>query len=273
MSDYLRSFQVGAAAVTVIDVGALLFSLADWLPLPEHERPPDFARPLLFPTQCIHIALPKTSLLVDASRYDAAESPHANPGYQPPPGLLAGLAAAGILPDSIEHVVITHVHHDHFNGVIRQDAEHEPCFPNARHYLGRADWQAAQALFGDASSLESRTLGVLWRAGLLELVDGRREIGDGVAIVPTPGETPGHQIVRLSSAGQTLFCIGDIYHHPLEIAHADWVPVWADARTLQATRQQVCADALAADALLIATHIAGAGRFAHGPEGSSWVAV
>jgi glyoxylase-like metal-dependent hydrolase (beta-lactamase superfamily II) len=273
MNESVRSIQLGAATVTLIDVGELLFSLADWLPVPEHKRPPDFARPIPFPTQCVHLALPGASILVDASRFDPAESPHANPGYQPPPGLLDGLSAAGISPEAIEHVVITHAHRDHFNGITRQEGGYQPWFPNARHYLGRADWQAAQAALGDPSSLESHTLGVLWQAGLLVPVDSQQELCEGVVLVPAPGETPGHQILRVSCDGQALLCIGDIYHHPLEVAHADWFPAWADTHELRATRQRLHADALASNALLIATHIAGVGRLARGPQGVGWVAI
>ncbi|HEX5690837.1 MAG TPA: MBL fold metallo-hydrolase, partial [Roseiflexaceae bacterium] len=244
----------------------------DWLAVPEHERPPGFAQLQLFPTQCIHVALPNTSVLIDASRFDPAASPHPNPGYIAPPGLREALTATGVAAESIEHVVITHVHHDHFNAVTHLDSN-QPCFPNARHYLGRADWQAAQAALGNPSSLESRTLGVLWNAELLELVDARREICESVAIIPAPGESPGHQIVRIQSGGQTLICIGDIYHHTLEVAHAAWVPTWANADELRATRRRLQADALATDALLVATHIAGAGRLAQGPAGAEWIAV
>jgi glyoxylase-like metal-dependent hydrolase (beta-lactamase superfamily II) len=275
MTEYLRSIQVGATTVTMINVGDVRFRMDDWMTVPEDERPSYFAEWLPFPINCVHIASPGRSVLVDASFYEVdPNSPHAIPGYQPPPDLPAALAEAGVRCEAIDHVVITHIHHDHINGLTRrQDDAFVPCFPNARHYLSQADWEQIQAALGDPESVESRTLGVLNRAGLLEQLSGRHELGGGVAIIPAPGETAGHQIVRVSSDGQTLYCLGDLYHHPIEIERQEWVASWADADATRASRRAVVQAALAEDALLIATHIQGLGRLERAGSGVVWVAA
>src|SRR5262245_26956654 len=100
MSEYLRSIQVGAATVSVINVGDVRFRLDDWFLRPEAERPAYFAEWLPLPIQCVHIAAPGVSVLVDASLYEVdPDSPHAVPGYHPPPDLLAVLAEVGVRPD------------------------------------------------------------------------------------------------------------------------------------------------------------------------------
>jgi glyoxylase-like metal-dependent hydrolase (beta-lactamase superfamily II) len=275
MADYLYSTRVGAATATVINVGDLLFRLDDWLVVPEAERPAYFAEPLRFPTQCVHIAAPGISVLVDAGCYEVdPDSPHVIPGYQPPPGLLATLAEAGISPATIDYVVITHTHHDHINGLTqRREDGYAPCFPNARHLLGRADWEQIQAALQDPASVESRTLGMLSRAGLLALVAGHQDLVDGVAIIPAPGETPGHQIVRVHSNGETLYCLGDLYHHPVEVTHQEWVAQWADADLTHASRNSLVKAALAEQARLSATHIGEIGRLERAGSGVAWVAV
>jgi glyoxylase-like metal-dependent hydrolase (beta-lactamase superfamily II) len=275
MTEYLRSIQVGAATVTLINVGDVRFRLGDWFTMPEAERPPYFAEWLPFPIQCVHIASPGASVLVDASVYEVEpDSPHAVPGYQPPPDLLGALAEAGVRPEAVDRVVITHIHHDHINGLTRQDdGGFVPCFPNARHYLGQADWEQAQAALQDPESVESRSLGVLSRAGLLETVRGRHDLGGGIEIVPAPGETPGHQIVRVRSDGRTLYCLGDLYHHPIEVERQEWAAQWADADMTHASRQALVEAALAEDALLVATHIDGIGRLERTESGVVWVAV
>ena len=274
MSEYLRSIRVGAATVTAINIGDVRFCLGDWLIVPEAERPPYFAEWLPFPIQCVHIASPGLSVLVDASVYVVdPDSPHAIPGYQPPPDLLAALAEAGVRPEAVDHVVITHIHHDHINGLTRQQGDRfMPCFPNARHNLGRADWEQAQAALQNPESVESRTLGVLSSAGLLETHNGRHDLG-GVEIIPAPGETPGHQIVRVHSEGQTLYCLGDLYHHPIEVERQEWAAQWADADTIRASRRALVEAALAEDALLIATHIEGIGRLERTGPGVVWAAA
>jgi glyoxylase-like metal-dependent hydrolase (beta-lactamase superfamily II) len=271
MAEYLHSIRVGAATVTAINIGDMRFRMDDWFVVPEAERPPYFAEWLPFPIQCVHIASPGLSVLIDASVYDVEpDSPHAIPGYRPPPDLLAALAEAGVRPEAIDHVVITHIHHDHINGLTRQqDDGFTPCFPSARHHLGRADWEQAQAALQKPESVESHTLGVLSRAGLLETLDRRHDLGV-VEIIPAPGESPGHQIVRVHSEGQTLYCLGDLYHHPIEVERQEWAAQWADADAIRASRRALVEAALAEDALLIATHIEGIGRLERAGPGVVW---
>lgn len=281
MTEYIRTTQLGAALVTVINVSESQFRLADMLDVPESEWASHyatlFAQQLRAPGQCIHIRTPETSVLVDASAHNPdPESPYTIPGYQPPPGLLDRLAELGLRPEEIAHVVITHAHFDHYNGTtVERDGRHEPCFPNARHYLGRADWERAeiQEALQDPNSLESRTLAVLQRQGLLELVEGNRDLRGGVQIIATPGESPGHQMVRIQSEGQALYCIGDLYHHTVEVEQPTWMASWADVETNLASRQALTEAALSDNALLVATHITGFGCLQCTASGLTWVAA
>ena len=279
MVKQLRRIEVGEATVTIINVGDLRFSLRDEMAVPEEEWRPThadvFAAPLVFPSQCFHIAAPGLSLMVDAGRYDVPEgSGFAIPGYAPPPPLPDQLTAAGIRPEDVQYVVITHAHWDHFNGVTRAvNGTDTPTFPNARHLLGRADWQDAemQTALERPDSLQGRTLGVLHRAGLLETVEGDHDLDGGVRLVATPGETPGHMAVRVESRGEVLYCVGDLYHHPVEVERPDWMATWAERAAMPASRARLAAAALAEDARLLAAHIAGVGRLARTGDGVRWV--
>ena len=178
MTEYLRTVQLGAVTVTVINVGDIQAPYDEWLNVsPEERSAYDMVKltgPVRMPIQCFHVALPRTSILVDASSYDFAhDHPWAIPQYQPPPGLLAGLAQANVQPDEITHVIITRGHFDHYNGTTYPDrGNYRPCFPNARHHLGRADWDQLQPQLQDPNSDASHTLAVLQRHGLLDLVGG-----------------------------------------------------------------------------------------------------
>jgi glyoxylase-like metal-dependent hydrolase (beta-lactamase superfamily II) len=186
--------------------------------------------------------------------------------------LLEQLQASGVQPAAIQHVVITHAHQDHFDHTASNG---QPSFPNARYYLGRADWERAemQTALQNPESVESRTLGVVSRAGLLERVEGDHVLGEGVSIIAAPGETPGHQIVRVQSQGQTLYCVGDLYHHIIEVEHPEWAVRWANEDTILASRRAFAAAALAENALIIATHITGVGRLQQNAQGVTWVSV
>jgi glyoxylase-like metal-dependent hydrolase (beta-lactamase superfamily II) len=280
MGEGMRRVQLGAATVTVINVGDLRFSLADEMALPESVWRPGgysdvFAGPLPFPSQCMHVAAPGVSLMVDASVFDVTTAAEmVDPGYVPPPGMRDQLAAAGVRPEDVRHVVITHAHWDHFNGTtLERDGRVEPAFPNARYHLGRADWEHpdTQEALADAGSLEYRTLRVLREQGLLELVEGDRDLGGGVRIVAAPGESPGHQIVRVESQGQVLYCLGDLYHHTVEVERPDWMATWADRETILASRHALAEAALAENALLVAAHIYGVGRLEPIAAGVRWV--
>jgi glyoxylase-like metal-dependent hydrolase (beta-lactamase superfamily II) len=282
MAEQPRRMRVGEATVTIINVGDLRFSLRDEMAVPEEEWRPAhadvFAAPLVFPSQCFHVAAPGLSLMVDAGRYDVPEgSGFAIPGYAPPLALADQLAAAGIRTEDVQYVIITHAHWDHFNGVTRavNGAADEPTFPNARHLLGRADWEDAEmrAEVERPESLQGRTLGVLQRAGLLEPVEGDGDLGGGVRLVATPGESPGHMAVRVESRGQVVYCVGDLYHHPVEVERPDWMATWADRTATLASRARLAEAALAEDARLLAAHIASVGRLARIGEGVRWVDV
>jgi glyoxylase-like metal-dependent hydrolase (beta-lactamase superfamily II) len=279
MADDIRMLRIGAATVCLINVGDLGAQLADWIKVPEDERPPEyapyFAEPLRIPTQCMLIQLDGVSTLVDAGAYDP-DSNYRLPAYQPPPDIPAQLATLGVQPEDVARVIITHAHWDHYNGAtILQDKRYAPTFPNARYYLGRADWEDATIQIGlqDATSLPGRTLAVLRREGLLELVHGDRDLGGGIRIIASPGESPGHQIVRVESEDEVLYCVGDLFHHVVEIEQPDWIVPWADPHAMGASRKALMQDALAEGAVLIATHIRGAGRLQRAAVGAGWVSV
>ncbi|HKV83760.1 MAG TPA: MBL fold metallo-hydrolase, partial [Ktedonobacterales bacterium] len=259
------TLQVGAARVTILNAGDLVLRLADEMAVPEAIWRPKYAAVFdqrrLFPSQSVYIAHPAGGALVDINDYPATvapDSPYLPPDYTPPPGVLSQLATLGVRPDDIQHVVITHAHWDHFAGTTRRAVdEYAPSFPHARHYLGAADWENAetQAALREPDSLEARTLGTLHARGLLELVNGGRVIADGVEIRHAPGESPGHQVARVHSEGQTLYVLGDLFHDPIEVEHPEWMVTWADPETMLATRRAIMTDALAENALLVAAHI------------------
>ena len=61
------------------------------------------------------------------------------------------------------------------------------------------------------------------RMGNFELISGEHNLTDEITIVPTPGHTPGHQSVLITSAGQRAFVMGDVAHLPMQLHVPDWV--------------------------------------------------
>ncbi|HVB20888.1 MAG TPA: MBL fold metallo-hydrolase [Ktedonobacteraceae bacterium] len=284
MKNGTHTFSLGAATVNIINVGDLRLTLSEIMNVPESEWRPRYSgvfdQPEFFPSQSIHIALPEASVLVDANNFALSappDSPYAPPAdYQPPPDLPSQLLERGIHPEDITHLIITHAHFDHYAGITwARNGQYVPTFPRARCFLGKADWEypETQEALRDPNSADSHTFGVVQQAGLLELVEGDRNLTASVKIIAAPGESPGHQIVRISSQGQILYCLGDLYHSPLEVEHPAWMAEWDDASTNLASRVALAKAALAENALLIATHIPGVGRLETTATGARWASI
>ncbi len=113
---------------------------------------------------------------------------------------------------------------------------------------------------------------MLERSGLLELVDGNRDLLPEVQIIAAPGESPGHQIVRVHVDGQTLYCLGDLYHHAVEVEHPDWMASWAHEEANLASRRALEQRALNEEAVLVAAHMP-VGRMTRTESGTGWVTI
>lgn len=277
-----RILPIGDASIAIMNAGDMVVDMAEELNAPESEWRPLYGSRIEgrkpFPSQSVHIALQGASILVDINNYALAislEPSYLPPDYTPPPGIVEQLASIGIRAEDITHLVITHGHFDHYMGItIEQDGSYVPRFPNARVYLGRPDWELPETRedLRDPNSIDSRTFGVIDRLGLLELVEGNYELIPGVRIIAAPGESPGHQIVRVHSQGQTLYCLGDLFHHPVEVEHPTWMARWADASSNVASRRALIEAALQEDAILVAAHMP-MGRIEGTPASPRWLAL
>ena len=242
--------------ITILNIGYLRGDLAEWYGLPPGHRAATGGQKCA--VQCFHLALPGRSVLVDAASLDLSpeDADMALPGPHPPP-LAEQLAAAGA--GAVTDVVNTHSHFDHINGRTRLlDGRRVPAFPNARHYLGAGDWDPA-----NFDALQKNTLAVVEQAGLLRLVHGPLDLGDGLDIVPAPGETPGHQLLHWQGDGQEAYFAGDLFHHPLEFDEPERNVVWAEPLTMQASKAMLAERASGAErgaargARVYFTHIEG----------------
>ena len=261
---YISSRRIGDATVTVISEGSLPVPVAQVFAGPEaawlRASGEVDANDLLDSGQAvILIQIAGVTILIDPA-YDAPGSAWEArfrrkwPQLRRSPGLDAALAALAVPSETISYVIITHAHDDHFAGVTRErDGRQEPRFPQARHLIGRADWERNPMRERPDSDLATR-LGAISDRGLLDLVDGDREIVPGVTMLHAPGETPGHAIVRLQSRGATFYAFGDLVHHSCEIAEPDWCSPWVEPTAMRAARDRFYTDAAAEQAAVVFTH-------------------
>jgi glyoxylase-like metal-dependent hydrolase (beta-lactamase superfamily II) len=265
VSQGVKSLDIGAARLTIINLGDLNFTLRDVISIQETEWRSRygslFEQRLAFPSQSIHVALEESSVLVDAGDYlkfakEGAE--YVDPTYRPPAGLIEQLLEIGVGPEDVTHVVLTHAHYDHYAGVTTNTGGSVvPAFPRAHHFLGRGDWEweVVRNAMADPSSNEAQTLEVINRLGILKLVLGDEELVPGVKILSAPGESPGHQILVVRSEGQAAYCVGDLFHHSIEVEHPEWMAPWCDAPLNLRSRMMILESAVQEDAILIPAHM------------------
>jgi glyoxylase-like metal-dependent hydrolase (beta-lactamase superfamily II) len=255
-SQYVTSRQIGEATVTLINDGMLRWNPQLVAPeaevrqaTPEAEADGTLSLGLFV----AHIKLDAASILIDTGYDDPSpEFARQHPYFTSSPGVQAGLASIGVRPEEITHVLFTHPHGDHIVAATHErDGERVPRYPNARYVIGRHDWQGNPER-EQAGSAQAIHLGTLDRLGLLDLADGEQEVVPGVAMIAAPGESPGHSIVRVESAGERFYFLGDLFHHPCEVAHLDWVSPGRDREVMQASRKHLIA--VATNATLAFSH-------------------
>ena len=150
---------------------------------------------------------------------------------------LRGLAAAGVYVADIDVVMCTHLHVDHVGWNTRLDnGRWVPTFPNARYVFTRkelAAWQQGHPKF-PRFPLEDSVLPVI-AAGQAELVTNDYALDDQVWLEPTPGHTPDHVAICLTSRGARAVMCGDVMHSPVQCLHPEWT-AWPDWDPDQAKR-------------------------------------
>ncbi|HEX5416238.1 MAG TPA: MBL fold metallo-hydrolase [Chloroflexota bacterium] len=207
----------------------------------------------------MHVALPAASILVDTGfgEYDPTNTtdPLVSTRNMRVNGSAEGaLAALGVKPEEITHVLITHMHGDHILGATRTVAgKRVPTYPNARYYIMEAEWQEAPAFHQNAAAINAQKAALV-EADAVELTAGDREIIPGVSFLFAPGESAGHAIVRIQADDAVIYNLGDLFHYPAEFRHNDWRPRYRDLASLVASRQKYLPRFLAEDAWLIPAH-------------------
>lgn len=128
---------------------------------------------------------------------------------QHPPALLSSLAEHNLKPENINIVINTHLHFDHCggntipSGIGKSEIPFVPTFPKAKYIIQKAEWEnATNPTERTRASYRPENILPLKEAGLLQLVDGEKEIVPGVKVKPTGGHTRGHQIILFNSEGK-----------------------------------------------------------------------
>lgn len=193
------------------------------------------------------------------------------------------LRAAGIAPEAIDMVLLTHIHGDHSGGLQRDG---KPVFPNATVRVDKRDvdfWlnpahekeveESQRHTFAESE----RSLRPVIDAGKLSTFHAPTQIIPGIEALSASGHTPGSVIYRVTRGGKTLMLWGDIIHaHPVQLPqpkvaiHFD-----VDRAKAVATREKVLAQVAQEGDWVAAAHIAfpGIGKIMKADTGYRWVPI
>ncbi len=163
---------------------------------------------------CFLLRGPAGTVLIDCGSQDK---------FGPTAGkLFENLAAAGVDPGEVEHVLLTHCHPDHSCGLT--DARTgKRLFPNATVIANRkeiAHWFCDEAMAAADERRRERYFGWAreqvgpYRDGHLRLAEDGEEVLPGITMVECAGHTPGHSTWLIRSAGKQMIVWGDLAHVP-----------------------------------------------------------
>lgn len=195
---------------------------------------------------------------------------------------LGRLAAAGAHPEEVDYVLCTHLHADHCGWNTRlRDGRWVPTFPNARYVFSKAEhahWSGPAGQTGLNAGVFADSVLPVIASGQAEIVDGPAALGDGLALRPTPGHSPGHvsfilEAGILEAGGRRALFSGDLMHHPIQVRHPAWNSRFcARADAARASRLWALEHAAEERATLFTSHFAGssAGRVSRRPGGFAW---
>jgi glyoxylase-like metal-dependent hydrolase (beta-lactamase superfamily II) len=130
--------------------------------------------------------------------------------------MATALRAAGVNPDDVGQVVVTHAHYDHIGGL--------PAFRAAEVIMTRSEYEFWTGPLGERTLFAHHTeaaeishLRSLRAAGRLTLTGRSHQVAPGVALTEVGGHTPGQAVVTVDGGPGRIVLASDAVHYYEEL--------------------------------------------------------
>lgn len=280
IEDFFR-FKIGRFECIAVSDGSFDYNPGDLFPgLTEdqlNELLIDFGLP------ADKIKSPYTFLYVDTGEHKVLADMGAGKLGPNTGKLIRNLRSAGVQPEDIDTVIITHAHPDHIGGTL--DDNGNPNYPNARYFMWKDEWdfwfsdQAYKKVLEHYSAMLQPEIFLKLARGQLGVVKERieflneeSEVLPGVQIHATHGHTPGHIAVSFSSEGEEIYFIGDAVVFQFLLERPEIVPVYDIIPDLANSTKRWLCDLLAErKAWVLAQHFSPFPSLGHiSKKGDAW---
>ena len=173
--------------------------------------------------------------------------------------LMTDLADKGMCPEEINTVFLSHLHSDHVGWNTADDGgKPVPTFPNARYIVHQADldhFRKPEVQAASSFPFMDRCVESLVTLGRLDVTTEDMNLTSEVRAIHTPGHTPGHMSILVSSEGKRALIEGDVLIHPAQVTEDDWNCHFDYDWPLSTRRRRKMLDQVEADATpVIACH-------------------
>ncbi|HXH11889.1 MAG TPA: MBL fold metallo-hydrolase [Alphaproteobacteria bacterium] len=220
--------RVGNVEIMSLSDGALEFDLCNFFPTIPQELWQPYESHL---TAEHHVRFNLGSYLIRSEGrtvlVDTGMGPKPAEMPEAPWGILMDeFKAHGVRPEEVDMVVMTHLHRDHVGWNLRsQNGKYTPTFPNARYWMSAKDWEVCHQpeVQKDRFPNAPTCVWPLAELGLVELMNGEHTLTRDLTAIPTPGHTPGHMSIMITSQGERALILGDVVHNPAQVHETDWV--------------------------------------------------
>ncbi|HAV22608.1 MAG: MBL fold metallo-hydrolase [Ignavibacteria bacterium GWA2_55_11] len=207
---------IGPYTITALETGRFaldggaMFGIVPWV-FWSASNPPDNRQRITLAARCLLVRGNGRTILVDNGNGDkwGAKLRDIYRLDMSRFSLSTSLAAAGVTPNDITDVILTHLHFDHAGGsTILVDGKPVPAFPRAKYYVQKDHWDwSRQPTDRDRASFMKDDYLPLHEQGMLEYIDGEGELFPGIRLVVTNGHTTAQQLPLITDGVQSLlFC-------------------------------------------------------------------